>query len=516
MPLNRDEILMRQATVLFEHQQELNNFDGNNIITPIQEENAISIYNSFKTNEKNIITLAISPPQSGKTGVINYLCYLFVKNNDINCRDILIFTGLSSVDWVSQTQDRFPSIMKENIFHRNTIKKFEEKIKQTNNLLIIIDEIHIATSINQTMSLFFKNNGLLDINNLQKRNIKIVEVSATPDNILTDINGWNSNNFSIVNFKVPKEYIGMDKLLNNGQLYPNENMTHISIVHNLKEFITLTYKNKPYYHIIRINTKKDVKDITLKNILSVFNDYQIIYFCDNSKEDINKLYLNNKPTKPSIIIIKEKLRIAYTISKQYVGVLYERKTDCSSCSTCIQSLVGRACGYTKSNHLSIFTDISIVKKYIKIINSGFQLGFPHTQVMNTTINAPKIVYSSIHKKEEVVIDKKCNVIKVSLTQNEFNRVRINKGKYDAIYLKNILEFKYTNAFNYVENKKIKFYCPIELKKKYNNIQGAINCYNNNTYIKPLKYFHEDNKELITGVLLDILKFEIYLIKNNWE
>ena len=75
MPLNRDEILMRQATVLFEHQQELNNFDGNNIITPIQEENAISIYNSFKTNEKNIITLAISPPQSGKTGVINYLCY---------------------------------------------------------------------------------------------------------------------------------------------------------------------------------------------------------------------------------------------------------------------------------------------------------------------------------------------------------------------------------------------------------------------------------------------------------
>ena len=73
----------------------------------------------------------------------------------------------------------------------------------------------------------------------------------------------------------------------------------------------------------------------IKNINDVFNNetFDIKYFCVNKTEqlsvddDLNDIYLNRKPRKHTIIILKEKVRCSYTINKEYVGILYERKAS---------------------------------------------------------------------------------------------------------------------------------------------------------------------------------------------
>jgi hypothetical protein len=115
-------------------------------ITPYQFEQAIKIYNNFNENKK-ILSLVVAETQMGKTGIMQALTYEFVKNDNIDPNNILILTGLSSCEWVKQTKERFIDMIKPNIFHRNTIKKFTEKLATENNLLIFFDEVHIANEL---------------------------------------------------------------------------------------------------------------------------------------------------------------------------------------------------------------------------------------------------------------------------------------------------------------------------------------------------------------------------------
>jgi hypothetical protein len=70
----------------------------------------------------------------------------------INPTNIYIISGLSSTDWKTQTIERFPEIINNNIFHRNNLEEFKIKLQQDpRNALIIMDEIQIANQKNQTI-----------------------------------------------------------------------------------------------------------------------------------------------------------------------------------------------------------------------------------------------------------------------------------------------------------------------------------------------------------------------------
>lgn len=102
------------------------------------------IYNYCNDGNKNH-SLIVAETQMGKTGIMQALTREFVENGNIEPENILILTGLSSCEWVRQTQNRFIEMIKSNIFHRNSISKFTEIFKTKKDLLL--DEIHIATDL---------------------------------------------------------------------------------------------------------------------------------------------------------------------------------------------------------------------------------------------------------------------------------------------------------------------------------------------------------------------------------
>lgn len=127
----------------------------NNNIYENQDKIGYGIYNKFCTDRTLIYALVIAKTQSGKTGGMLATIKYFI--NDMFPQNIYIITGHSSNEWQNQTKERFPFRIKDRVYHRPQLKrKFLDDIKDKQNILIIIDEIHIACKLRQTLHDIFK------------------------------------------------------------------------------------------------------------------------------------------------------------------------------------------------------------------------------------------------------------------------------------------------------------------------------------------------------------------------
>ena len=418
------------------NENELKNANGK-FITPYQFEQAKEIYNFFTFNKELLNLLIVAETQMGKTGIIQALTRIFVEENNIEPLNILILTGLSSTEWVKQTQNRFIEMIRPNIFHRNTMHKFQEILQTKNDLLLILDEVHIASELKNNMGKIFKECGLLNINNLTERNIKFIQVSATPDATLTELYKWDENNRKVFIIKSPENYIGIEKLLNNDQILEYNYLTDINNVREIRYYIEKKYSlNNFKYHLIRINTSKKDNKLIMDNINTVFknDNYYIKNFCITNKEklsvndDLNELYLDIKPRKRhTIILLKEKVRCSYTINKTYIGILYERKATDQSEMTIIQGLAGRGCGYFDNTNkdITIFTNKEIINKYIEKIKNNHNHSF----------------YENINNKKKNINDRNTNyndTINNNVNDN-LNNIDNNNKDFNVIVLDDIDE-----------------------------------------------------------------------------
>jgi hypothetical protein len=506
--------------------------NGGKIITEFQYNVAKKIYNYCNDGNKKH-SLIVAETQMGKTGIMQALTREFVEYGNIEPENILILTGLSSCEWVRQTQNRFIEMIRPNIFHRNSISKFTETFKTKKDLLILLDEIHIATNLINNLGITFKECGLLNIDNLIERNIKLIQISATPDAILTELYKWDEKNFNVFVIKSPDEYIGVEKLLNNNQILEYQSLIKIENVHEIRKLIHSKYKNNYKYHLIRIPTNKKENDIIVKNINDVFNNetFDIKYFCVNKTEqlsvddDLNDIYLNRKPKKHTIIILKEKVRCSYTINKEYVGILYERKASYDfNEMTIIQGLAGRACGYYDNSNkdIIVFSNIDIIKNYIEKIKNNHNVSLYESKTKIKNINNKDINYNKQQqtdiKNNDVLFDKTYNIEVISVSNKDMRELTdgIKKAevfKYDIF--NKILEQKnyYDFYYNYDRNQHYKLtYLPknnshilkhIDEKKyiDYDKIYGI----SSPQYKKIIK----SDKTLIT--IVNKYQNEIYLI-----
>ena len=161
---------------------------------------------AFKdTNIRSILAVAMT--QSGKTGsmlsVIHHMKH----------QHVFIITGLSSVEWMDQTKQRFPEKYRNNIFHRNQLPSFVKKVKLLTNVLIIIDENQVAFKKGQTIHKSFLEAGIMD--DLITRDIRIVHFTATPSNV----DDFLKHNFSAVVRMIPdSSYVSAFQLLNDKRI----------------------------------------------------------------------------------------------------------------------------------------------------------------------------------------------------------------------------------------------------------------------------------------------------------
>jgi hypothetical protein len=280
--------------------------------------------------ERSVHTvLAVAPTQSGKTGSMLATIKFFLESPSLSLpfHNIFIITGHSSTEWTQQTKERFPPQFRDNIFHRNQLSTFAKKVSSLSNVLIFVDESHIASRKHQSVQIALSH---LD---LFHNDIKIVLVTATP---LLCIKNYTIH--ATIHMSPAHGYRSIECLLDDGLILSAKDLSLPSSIPHILEIKALL-SVIPKYHIIR-TPRGDGFELTVSNFKSVFGT-ECIYIVDAIEFE----FLSIPPSAHSFVFIIDRLRCAKTIHKEFLGVLYERCPKIINRDTVIQGLLGRATGY---------------------------------------------------------------------------------------------------------------------------------------------------------------------------
>lgn len=329
--------------------------------------------------------LVLGKTQSGKTGTMLSFINEYLKKHIIPIEHIYIITGLSDNEWVKQTKSRMPLLLRERVYHRaRLMKEFKNDVKGKTNILLLIDENHIASQMGQTLNLLFRECGFYDLKTLCQNHIQIVEFTATPNGTLYDILQWGQHS-SVIQMNNGQKYVGFEKLMKDNRIIQYEHLLGFDKKENkyfdyrakknirtLQQIINTKWLNSPKYHIIR-NYRGAKGTKLLGFFYSIFRDTKtdIYQYDQNNRLKLDDM-LSKKPIRHTFIFLKEKLRCAKTLVKTYLGICYERCIQYPQNDVIIQGLVGRCTGYDDNGETIIFTDVDSVKRYIEMWNVSFK------------------------------------------------------------------------------------------------------------------------------------------------
>ena len=334
---------------------------------------------------KLVHSIVVSPTQSGKTGIIFETVRYFIQDTDIPIKNIYIITGHSSVEWKKQTKERLPKKLQARVFHRSDLNSdFYSDIERKKNVLIILDEIQIASAKDQTIHKVFDALNFMNLETLLKRDVKFIEITATPNGCIYDLMKWGPEFSCKIIVEPPEPYTSCFKLLDTGRVKQYADLCDdivvdkkiVKAIDNVKELkITIDdfYGDDYRFHFIRTKAA-EAQDKTKNNFKQVFgDDVKIIEFdMENKESDINNI-VTDQPDQHTFVFIKEKLRCAKTIeNKKIVGVYYERYTNTlPDDDVMIQGMLGRATGYNDNGDSIIYTNIDSIEKYRTLLLSKF-------------------------------------------------------------------------------------------------------------------------------------------------
>tara|TARA_B100000989_G_C19524528_1_gene466033 strand:- start:592 stop:2466 length:1875 start_codon:yes stop_codon:yes gene_type:complete len=367
---------------------------GNKIWYNTQEECGELIYHEL-INLKKSIALAVAEPGVGKTNLIQYLIYKFKSSSGPSNETLIvgdritIATGMSSKDWISQTTDGTLLLDKNNgeeVYHRDTFHKRIKCLKSKPELLsdhvFILDECHIGCDKGQTLDKLFNQSLGLTKESIERLNIKIILISATPDIVQAELLKKYKEDWGFVRLEKGNNYRGFEFIKQKEWLndYTSLNITDNKI--NIKNLIK-KYDN-PKYHIIRIKGKRSEK--LKKNIMELCGQENIgIYSDHNQTEKIPdfKEFLKNPPDNHTFIFIKDFYRASYRLRlNNNMGLIIEPSFN-KDVTVVAQNLLARFFGYYEEEEVSFdenptfICNVSCVNTYIDFTNDFTYEGLPY-------------------------------------------------------------------------------------------------------------------------------------------
>ena len=376
---------------------------GQELYYPNQEATAKEVAERIINNKQMFFQTVVARTQCGKTGcmiaVIDQCCFIMKTENKIQQDNIYIITGLSSNDWKTQTTERL-SFLGGKVYHRNQLKKLAEEIKGKSNVLIIIDEVHIASGYKNTINKMMMELDYKDTDSLEELNINFVAFSATPEAILKGNREWESEGKAKVHLmKTGKGYKGTTELLNGRALQfkkldgeDEEREGSMKAIQEIKTKIEETY-TEPKFHPIRAPKGEGFR-VVIDRFAQIFGteEFDFIECHSQSEKNFATIMRNGAsddtnpnnfppPLKHTFIFIKENLRCAVTIpSKHNIGILYDRKPYDPKVHVIVQGFAGRACGYDVPEHMIVYTDLKALQAYEDAWTNDFTGKIKQTQI----------------------------------------------------------------------------------------------------------------------------------------
>ena len=288
--------------------------------------------------------------------------YIRLKEQVIGASDDNIYVGKRSKKNLSEN--------KYFVLKNSDLLSYEGNI---DNTLIFIDESHYGSNEKNILTKFLVKHGIdwKDTNELIKRNIYIVSISATPfDELVSD----TVNCKKTIELNTDDNYVGVTEYLKNDLIFDTEKHditedgrifdlimdAHHRMLDNDEDgaIIIRTRNTETIIENQYVQTHFDVFEMTssgtkieyakFNHMLNVMYENNISY--KRRKEALAKfgIEVESPTTKPLIVIIKGAFRAGITIDSRFKDMIYMVYDSSVKADTTAQALLGRMCGYRSS------------------------------------------------------------------------------------------------------------------------------------------------------------------------
>ena len=288
--------------------------------------------------------------------------YVRLKEQVIGASDDNIYIGKRSKKNLSEN--------KYFVLKNSDLLSYEGNI---DNTLIFIDESHYGSNEKNILTKFLVKHGIdwKDTNELIKRNIYIVSISATPfDELVSD----TVNCKKTIELNTDDNYVGVTEYLKNDLIFDTEKHditedgrifdlimdAHHRMLDNDEDgaIIIRTRNTETIIENQYVQTHFDVFEMTssgtkieyakFNHMLNVMYENNISY--KRRKEALAKfgVEIESPTTKPLIVIIKGAFRAGITIDSRFKDMIYMVYDSSVKADTTAQALLGRMCGYRSS------------------------------------------------------------------------------------------------------------------------------------------------------------------------
>lgn len=330
----------------------------------------------------------IAQPGTGKTGVsMEVLRLLGQHANDehqVHVDDMLVCTGMSDKDWeVTMRNGMLPSL-KNAVYHRSRIGK--KDVSAMSKGVIVTDECHVAAEAGMTLSKTLKDAGLLDVDALETRRMRMLDVSATPEGVLADLSRWQDKT-AVVVLQPGLKYKGFQSMIDDGRLKEagDYDLTKREDAYKLLKLFDERYdgQTKKYFPIrVPEKSKKSTGGDARANIAAaaIRLGWNTPWIHDSKQrvDDIDEK-MRTAPEKHTPILIKGFWRASKRFVRIHVGGSYESKSTSRDDTTTAQGLTARFCdtfdweGDQVDNKYRPlhFADVKAIKEYLQWCRAGY-------------------------------------------------------------------------------------------------------------------------------------------------
>ena len=318
---------------------------GRQLTYPVHDELAGRVVAAFRDDGVTCVSL-LCPMQFGKTSILHRTAFLLTTTEEmIDPNNVFVLCGLNDIDWERQTKERLIEKWRPNVLHRPRIRsELVDRIGNKTNILLIIDESHIACEADHTISTILHQMGIMDIEFLTSRNIRILHVSATPSAVLVDMMRWTDKYHKKIVSKLPDNYVSFQTMFDEDRVKRATPLTSAEAIRNY--FDDIANDPIPRYHIVRC--VKENRDVF--NMMKLIGyDYNFVVRRHDSAHRIENIdtLLDTPPMKHTLIVIMHFWRAARTLNDAHIGTCYENVAKAKCSDTEAQGLAGRLCGVGK-------------------------------------------------------------------------------------------------------------------------------------------------------------------------
>jgi hypothetical protein len=323
---------------------ELLALEGRKLVYDNQKEAALKIMEHYQNGKLAVILVA--QPGAGKTGVIVELQYLLGTHNNDDCfvfaENFHTISGMSDCEWKLQTQRNILEIpkLRENVRHRGEIQGSMDKFRTLERGIMAADECHVAAGKSMTLSKMLKEADLLNVGLLQVKGNRLLEISATPEAVMTDLATWGDK-AAVVFLKPDAKYKGFQTMLDEQRIRNAVPITNndlaIQLLRLIEERFVATSKK---FFVIRTEDMESIGFLkTAAHILS----WDVKHHDSKDKITNADELMKAAPPKHTIIFIKGFWRASKRIIRDNVGATYEQSPKKRNTTATSQGLTARFC-----------------------------------------------------------------------------------------------------------------------------------------------------------------------------